>query len=85
MLKRSKRTLSKQKCSFLISELIELFRGRLADEVSLIPTDKEFAADERLQLRLSKIVTEAQKADFAQKVKLAQEVVQLLEQVKGAN
>jgi len=78
MLKRSKRTLGKQKAPFLLSEMIELFRSRLSAEVSLIPTDAEFAADEKLQLRLSKIVTESQKADFAQKVKLAQDVVNLL-------
>jgi hypothetical protein len=83
MLKRSKRTLSKQLAPFLLSEMIELFRSRLSAEVSLIPTDKEFRADEALQQRLSMIVTESQKADFAHKVKLAQEIVQILEQAKG--
>jgi hypothetical protein len=78
MLRRSKRSLSKQLAPFKIEELITMFRDRLSAEVSLIPTDAEFAADEKLQLRLSKIVTESQKADFAQKVKLAQDVVNLL-------
>lgn len=82
MLKRSKRTLSKQRCAFLLSELIDLFRSRLSDELSLIPTDKEFAEDERLQRRLGLIVTESQKADFAKKVRLAQQVVQMLESAK---
>jgi len=82
MLKRSKKTLHKQLAPFLLSEMIELFRSRLSAEVSLIPTDKEFRADEALQQRLSMIVTESQKADFAQKVKLAQQVLQILESVK---
>lgn len=82
MLRRSKRTLHKQLAPYLLSEMIELFRSRLSAEVSLIPTDAEFAADEKLQLRLSNIVTESQKADFAQKVKLAQEIVQILESIK---
>jgi hypothetical protein len=59
--------------------LVEFFRSRLSDEVSLIPTDKEFLADEALQQRLAMIVTKSQKADFAQKVKLAQKIVQILE------
>ena len=79
MLKRSKKTLSKQKSPFLLEELITLFRTRLSDEVSLIPTDKEFLADEALQQRLAMIVTKSQKADFAQKVKLAKQIVQILE------
>lgn len=83
MLKRSKRTQSRQRAPFLLSEMIEFFRSRLSDEVSLIPTDKEFVTDDKLQRRLAMIVTEAQKADFAQKVKLAQEIVQILEQAKG--
>ena len=83
MLKRSKRTLSKQLAPFKIDEIINLFRSRLSDELSIIPTDKEFAADEALQKRLSLIVTESQKADFARKVKLAQDVVQILGQAKG--
>jgi hypothetical protein len=82
MLKRSQRKLSKQKASFFLPEIIELFRSRLSDELSLIPTDKEFLADERLQQRLSLIVTESQKADFARKVKLAREIVQILESVR---
>lgn len=83
MLRRSKRTLSKQLAPFKIEELVTMFRDRLSAEVSLIPTDAEFAADEKLQLRLSMIVTESQKADFAHKVRLAQEIVQILEQAKG--
>ena len=79
LLKRTKGVLNRQKSPFLIAELVELFRARLSAEVSLIPSDKEFAADERLQQRLSMIVTESQKADFAQKVKLASEIVQILE------
>ena len=82
MLKRSKKTLSKQKSAYLLADMISLFRSRLTAELSLIPTDKEFAADEALQRRLSLIVTESQKADFARKVKLAQEIVQILESVK---
>jgi hypothetical protein len=82
MLKRSKKTLSKQKSAYLLADMISLFRSRLTAELSLIPTDKEVAADEALQRRLSLIVTESQKADFARKVKLAQEIVQILESVK---
>lgn len=82
MLRRSKRTAYSQKSVFLIAELVELFRSRLSAEISIIPTDKEFAADEALQKRLSLIVTESQKADFARKVKLAQQVVQILEWIK---
>jgi hypothetical protein len=82
MLKRSKRSLSKQLAPYLLSDMISLFRSRLSAELSLIPTDKEFAADEALQKRLSLIVTESQKADFARKVKLAQEVVQILDSIK---
>ena len=83
MLKRSKKTLDYRKAPFLLSEMVEFFRSRLSAEVSLIPTDKEFRADEALQQRLSMIVTESQKADFTHKVKLAQEIVQILEQAKG--
>jgi hypothetical protein len=83
MLKRSKKTLSKQKAAFLLADMISLFRSRLSAELSIIPTDKEFAADEALQKRLSLIVTEAQKADFARKVELARKVVQILESVKA--
>ena len=79
MLKRSKRKLHKQLAPYLLSDMIELFRARLSDELSTIPTDKEFLADESLQKRLSLIVTESQKADFARKVKLAQKIVQILE------
>jgi hypothetical protein len=79
MLKRSKKTLSKQKSAYLLADMISLFRSRLTAELSLIPTDKEFAADEALQQRLAMIVTESQKADFAHKVKLAQQIVQILE------
>jgi len=84
MLRRARKTLDHRLAPFLLTEMVEFFRSRLSVEVSLIPADKEFAADERLQLRLSKIVTESQKADFARKVKLAQEIVQILEQAKGA-
>ena len=83
MLRRSKRTLSPRKAPYLLSEMVEFFRTRLSDELSGIPTNKEFADDERLQQRLSQIVTEAQKFDFAQKVKLAQEILQILKQAKG--
>ena len=79
MLKRSKKTLSRQKSSFLLSELIEIFRSRLDAELDLIPTDAEFREDDKLQQRLSMIVAESQKADFAQKVKLAHEIVQILD------
>jgi vacuolar-type H+-ATPase subunit E/Vma4 len=79
MLKRNKKTLARQRAIFFIPELVEFFRSRLSDEVSLIPTDKEFLADEALQQRLAMIVTKSQKADFAQKVKLAQKIVQILE------
>ena len=84
MLKRSKKTLSKQKSAYLLADMISLFRSRLTAELSLIPTDKEFAADEALQKRLSLIVTESQKADFARKVELARKIVQILESVKTA-
>ena len=83
MLKRAKKSVSRQKSLFLISELVDYFKNRFTAELSLIPTDKEFADDERLQLRLSQIVTEAQKSDFAKKVKLAQAIVQILEHEKG--
>jgi hypothetical protein len=79
MLKRNKKTLARQRAIFFIPELVEFFRSRLSDEVSLIPTDKEFLADEALQQRLAMIVTKSQKADFAQKVKLAKQIVQILE------
>jgi len=82
MLKRSGRKRHKQLAPFLLDELVTFFSSRLTAELSLIPTDKEFAADEALQRRLSLIVTESQKADFARKVKLAQEIVQILESVK---
>jgi hypothetical protein len=84
MLKRSNKALSKQLAPYLLSEMIEGFRTRLSEELSIIPTDKEFLADESLQKRLAMIVGESQKSDFARKVKLAQEVVQILEQAKGA-
>ena len=79
MLGRYKGTLHRNLAPFLLNDMIELFRSRLSAEVSLIPTDKEFRADEALQQRLAMIVTESQKADFAQKVKLAKQVVQILE------
>jgi transcriptional regulator with XRE-family HTH domain len=79
---QDKKTISAQKSPFLIPELVEFFRSRLSEEVSGIPTDKEFLADESIQKRLSMIVTQSQKADFAQKVKLAQEILQILESVK---
>jgi hypothetical protein len=82
MLKRSKRTLSKQRAPFLLREIVEFFATRLQEEITMIPTDEQFIADEALQQRLSLIVTESQKADFAQKVKLAQQVLQILESVK---
>jgi hypothetical protein len=85
LLKRSKKTLHRNLAPFLLSEMVELFRSRLLAEVSLIPTDKEFRADEALQRRLAMIVTESQKADFARKVKLAQQIVQILESVNSSN
>jgi hypothetical protein len=80
---KDKEPLSSKLAPFLIPELVELFRSRLSEEVSSIPTDKEFLADESLQKRLSKIVTQSQKSDFAQKVKLAQQIVQILGRGKG--
>lgn len=83
MLKRSKRRLSRQKAPFLLGEIVDFFKSRLTEDISSIPTDAEFLADERLQKRLSKIVTEPQKNDFASKVALAKRVVQILESIKS--
>lgn len=82
LLKRSKKVLCKQKAPFLLEELIAYFRTQLEEDISSLPSDAEFLADEKIQRRLSKIVNSSQKQDFASKVALAKRVVQILESVK---
>ena len=73
---------------FLLTEMIEFFQRWYADEVKGVPTDKQFAADDEIQRRLSKLVQRAEKdqssakADFASKAELARKIVQILQSEK---
>jgi hypothetical protein len=86
--RRQGRKLSKQRSPFLIQELIEFVQREHARESADIPTDAEYAADEKIQRKLEAIVRrsekdqEVAKEDFASKVELARKIAQILDSAK---
>ena len=76
--RRKGRKVSAQKSPFLISELLEFFQKRMADDD--VPTDAQFADDERLQKKLTRLLKmpspqrEEALREFLAKVELAKEI-----------
>jgi hypothetical protein len=87
--RRDRKTMSKQRAPFLLTDLIEFFQKRLAAEGADLPTDEEFLNDDAIQRKLQRIAdmdeSDALKAraEFADKVTLARKIVHILEQAKG--
>jgi hypothetical protein len=81
---RQGRKTAGRRSHFLITELIESFQKWYAEDLKDVPTDAQFLADDEIQRKLLRIVEMQQEgqfaaqADFAQKVKLAKQIVQIL-------
>ena len=88
--RRQERTTAHQRSPYLIQELIDFVQKEHEAATRDIPTDAEYAEDDKLIRKLESIVTRSEadqasaKHDFARKAELARRVVQLLEKARTA-
>jgi hypothetical protein len=86
--RRQGRLHCKQRSPFLIQELIDWVKAEHEKELQDIPTDAEYAADDKMMRKLMKIVEKdardqaSAKNDLATKIELAKRIVQILESAK---
>lgn len=77
-----------QRSPFLIEEIVRFVQNEHAEATRDIPTDAEYAADDKLMWKLEAIVRRSEadqaaaKTDFARKAELARKVVQLLDSTR---